>query len=160
MFSFKDLFGRQSDKEEEVDWERQRSCSHWFFHQMTTMATVRLGWHQQPGPPSRSFTFVTRAQILGPSLNAFLGALAGSWIRSGKARTWIGSIQMWCSQSRQWPSLLHYNTDLMSGSLKQSPLNHCISVFPVMLKYSFKATKFIFVYNFSSLCCVTCFMEI
>lgn len=42
---------------------------------------------QETGVPSRSHMQLAGPQVLGPSAIAFLGAPAGSWIRSAAART-------------------------------------------------------------------------
>lgn len=46
------------------------------------MAEARPGWGQKSGTPSWSPTCITGTQVLGPSSDFFLGALARSWVES------------------------------------------------------------------------------
>lgn len=59
----------------------------------------------------------------GPPCAAFPGALAGSWIRSGKARTRTGAPMGDASACKQWPNLLCHT--LACVELKPSTVRVC-----------------------------------
>lgn len=55
--------------------------------QVVAMARVRQSQSQKPGVSSQSDTWVGGARVLGPSPTAFLGMIAGHWIRRRAAKT-------------------------------------------------------------------------
>lgn len=71
---------------------------------MSAMARTGPVWLQEPGA-SYSFSNGWQGSQVSGSSSAILSSLAGHWIRSGVAKTWLGPKKgCWCFS--QWLSLL------------------------------------------------------